>query len=157
MKNKLKTLLVAVTIAALSACGDGASDVADAFIGKWKSKCFAYKAQDGNTYYQTGTTNLSKDSAAQLTANYSNAVAHSDSACSNILGNITSASSIKISIGAETVFLGLQSKEIVATYQDGNARRGYIAVDNERLFIVVTDDSGEKPFTWGRSSPYTKL
>ena len=157
MKNKLKTLLVAITIAVLSACGDGASDVADAFQGNWKSKCFAYKAQDGNTYYQTSTMSLNKVSAAELTANFSNAVAHSDPACSNILGNITSASSIKISFGANTVFLGLQSKEIVATYQDGKAPRGYIAIDNERLFIVVTDDSGEKPFTWSRSSPYTKL
>ena len=99
---------------------------------------------------------LNKAAAAELAVSYSNSVAHSDSACTNILGTFTSSNSAKINIGADTTFLGAAAKAIVMTLSDGQARQGFITADATKLNYVVTDATGATPTGWGKASPYTK-
>jgi hypothetical protein len=157
MRNILKISLVAVAISALAACGGGGdADVADTYVGSWKSKCFAYTGNDGNTYYQTLKLNLAKAAAAELAATYTEAKAHSDGACNNSLGAINNPSAVKINLGAEEAFLGAPARYMVYTFASGEARQGYIKTDGSQLRLVISDASGEKPGGWGDASPYTK-
>ena len=158
MTNILKLSLAAVAISTLAACGGGgSSDVADTYVGTWKSKCFSYTGNDGNTYYETLKINLAKAAAAELTAVYSEAKAHSDSACANFLGAINAPPTVKLNIGVEETFLGAPAHYIVHTNPaTGEARQGYIKADSTQLLLVISDVSGQKPTGWGKSSPYTK-
>jgi hypothetical protein len=158
MKNVLKLSLAAVAISALAACGGGgSSDVADTYVGTWKSKCFSYTGNDGNTYYQTLKLNLAKVAAAELAGSYSETKAHSDSACANSLGAINNAPAVKINIGVEEAFLGAPAHYMVYTNATtGEARQGYLKADSTQLLLVVSDASGQKPAGWGKASPYTK-
>jgi hypothetical protein len=158
MKNILRSSLAVMAIAGLAACGGGgSSDVADTYVGTWKSKCFAYTGNDGNTYYQTQKLNLAKAAAAELAATYTESKAHSDSACVNLLGSINNGPAIKINIGVEETFLGAPAHYMVYTnVATGEARQGYLKADSTQLLLVVSDASGERPGGWGRASPYTK-
>jgi hypothetical protein len=158
MKNILKLSLAAVAIAALSACGGGgSSDAADVYVGNWKSNCFAYTGNDGNTYYKTTIGNFAKSSAAEILVTYSTTKAHSNSSCTNVLGTITDPVAIKLNIGATTSFLGANANAIVYTIvSTGEARQGFIAADATKLNLVVTDATGARPTGWGASSPFTK-
>jgi hypothetical protein len=158
MKHILKLSLAAVAIAALSACGGGgSSDAADTFVGTWKSKCYSYTGNDGNTYYQTHKANFAKAAGAELALTYTESKAHSDGACANLLGTIPNAASAKINIGVEEAFLGAPANYMVYTVAaTGEARQGYIKADSTQLLLVVSDASGQKPGGWSRVSPYTK-
>jgi hypothetical protein len=157
MKNVLKLSLAVLAAATLVACGGGeSSDVADTYVGTWKSKCFSYTGNDGNTYYQTLKLSLAKAAAAELAASYSEAKAHSDAACANSLGSINNPSPVKINLGSEEAFLGSPARYMVYTFASGEARQGYIKTDGTQLRLVVSNASGEKPGGWGDASPYTK-
>jgi hypothetical protein len=157
MKKLLKLSLAAMAIAALAACGGGdSSEAADTFVGNWKSKCYGYTSVSGATYYATRIMALTKTSAAELAANYSNTLAHSDSGCTNPLGTIQSSSPAKINLGADTTFLGAAAKAIVVTLTTGEARQGFITANASNLNIVITDATGARPLGWGAASPYTK-
>jgi hypothetical protein len=158
MKNILKLSLAALAIAALSACGGGGSaDAADTYVGNWKSNCFAYTGNDGNTYYKTTIANFAKSSAAEIMVTYNTTKAHSNSACTTVLGTITDPGAIKINIGAATTFLGAAADNIVYTVvATGEARTGFMTANATNLSLVITDATGARPTGWGSSSPYTK-
>jgi hypothetical protein len=157
MKNILKVSLAAIAISALAACGGGgSSDVADAYVGNWKSNCYSYKGNDGGTYYATEVVSMTKSSAAELAGSFSNATAHTDSGCKNILGSISNSSPAKFNIGADTTFLGAAARAMVMTLSDGQARQGFITADATKMSLVVTDATGLPPAGWGSASPYTK-
>jgi hypothetical protein len=158
MKNVLKLSLAAVAISALAACGGGgSSDVADTYVGNWKSNCFAYTGNDGNTYYKTTIANFAKSTAAEIIVTYNTTKAHSNSACTNFVATINDPVAVKINIGAATTFLGAASNDIVYTViSTGEARTGFISADTSKLNLVITDATGARPGGWGSSSPYTK-
>jgi hypothetical protein len=157
MKKLLKLSLAATAIAALAACGGGgSSDAADSYTGNWKSSCFSYVAQSGATLYGTQVLSMTKASAAELVGTYSNFVAHSDSACKAVLGQVTSPSPSKFNLGTETTFLGAAARTMVMTFADGQARQGFITADATKMNFVITDASGARPGGWGAASPYTK-
>ena len=158
MKNILKSSLVAMAVVGLAACGGGggSSDVADTYVGNWKSNCFGYTAVNGATYYATTVLSMNKVTAAELSGTYSNTVAHVDSRCTNVLGAINNYSPAKFNIGAETNFLGATARATVMTFSDGQARQGFITADATNMSFVITNASGARPGGWGAASPYTK-
>jgi hypothetical protein len=157
MKNILKLSLAAVAIAALSACGGGdSSDVADSYTGTWKSNCFSYVANSGATLYGTQVLTMTKASGSELAGTYSSFIAHSDSGCKAVRGEVNSSSPTKFNIGAETTFLGASARAMVMTFSDGQARQGFITADAAKMSFVVTDATGARPGGWGAASPYTK-
>jgi hypothetical protein len=157
MKKLLKLSLAVMAIAALAACGDGgSSDAADVYVGSWKSGCFSYTGNDGNTYYSTTKMNLAKASGAELAGSYSDRLAYSNNACTNRLGALDNYAPFKINIGAKTTFLGGSADAIVMTFTNNEARTGFISADATRLNLVITDASGQRPGGWGATSPYTK-
>jgi hypothetical protein len=157
MKKLLKPSLAIIAIAALTACtGGDSSDVADVYVGTWKSKCFSYKGDDGKTYIETRKITFAKVAAAQLTASYSEATVYADSACQQSLGATGAPSGYKINIGAKSNFLGSTADYSVFTYSDGVVRQGYLKADSTQLLVVIRDDSGQEPTSWGVASPYTK-
>jgi hypothetical protein len=158
MKNVLKLGVAAMAVAALAACGGGgSSDVADTYVGSWKSNCTSYTGNDGNTYYSTWILNLAKVSAAELAATTSNRTAHSDAGCKNPLGAITNYDAAKINIGAKTTFLGAAVDSMVYTVvTSGEARQGFINADSTNLYLVVANNDGSPPRSWSFSSPFTK-
>ena len=158
MKKSLQLSLAVLAVSVLTACGSGNSeDAADKYVGTWKSRCFSYKGSDGNTYYQTRKVSMDKVTGAELSASYSDSKAHSDSACTNLLGAISNSPTGKINIGAEEIFLGAQAHYIVYTNPTtGEARQGYMTTDGAQLHLVVSDVTGQKPGGWGNASPYTK-
>jgi hypothetical protein len=158
MNNILKLSLAAVAIAALSACGGGgSSDAADAYVGTWKTNCFAYTGKDGNTYYQTYVSTFTKANAAEIAVTHANAKAHSNSACTNVLGDITAPGAWKLNIGAKTTFLGASVDAIVWSFPaTGEARPGYMTTDSSKMSLVVVNTDGSIPTGWSATSPYTK-
>jgi hypothetical protein len=158
MKNILKLSLAVLAAATLAACGDsGSSDVADTYVGAWKSGCTSYTGNDGNTYYDNHVMNLAKASAAELAGTYSNRTAYSDSACKNVLGANTNFGAIKLNIGAKTTFLGASVDSMVYTViSTGEARQGFVNADSSKLNLVVVNSDGSPPRGWGAASPYTK-
>jgi hypothetical protein len=159
LKHILKLSLAAVAVAGLAACGGGggSSEAADIYVGTWKSKCYSYTGNDGNTYYQTHKANFAKASAAELALTYTESKAHSDSACANSLGATSNSASARINLGTEEGFLGAPATYMVYTIAaTGEARQGYIKADATQLLFVVSDATGQKPGGWSRTSPYTK-
>jgi hypothetical protein len=158
MRNFLKLGLAALAVAALAACGGGgSSDVADTYVGNWKSSCTSYTGNDGNTYYETYILSFAKSTASEIIGTASNTNAHFDAACKNLAGPINNDSPIKINIGAKTSFLGAPADSMVFTFMStGEARPGFIAADATKLNIVVNNNDGSPPNNWGGASPFTK-
>jgi hypothetical protein len=157
MKNVLKFSLAAMAVATLAACGGGgSSDVADTYVGTWKSKCFPYES-DGATYFSHEIRVNNKVSAASLTSVIKYETAYSDAACKNALGNYApNATSSTINIGAKTTFLGAQVDSIVYTSAAFGSRQGFMSADSSNWNIVVTNNSGAQPSSWSTYSPFTK-
>ena len=157
MKYILKLSLASMAIAALAACGDSSSDVADTYVGTWKTNCHAYVGTDGNTYYKTYVSTFTKANSAELTLTHANANAHSNSTCTNVLGPITAPVAWKLNIGSKTTFLGASVDSMVWTFPaTGEARPGFITADSSKLSLVVINTDGSIPTGWSGTSPYTK-
>ena len=156
MKNVLKLGLAVLAAATLAACGDGgSSDVADTYVGNWKSKCFKGTGNDGNTYYYINNLGIAKASAAELSFT-GTGTSHSDAACSNKLSTFDR-DAIKINLGAKTTFLGAQVDSMVYTIvRTGEARQGFIVADTNNMNVVIYNNDGSPPTGWGTASPYTK-
>jgi hypothetical protein len=158
MKKILKLSLATMAVAALTACGGGSStpDAADLYVGTWKSKCFTYTGTDGQPHTETRKINLSKVSAAELNAVYTESTAFADTACKQSLGATGAPAGYKINIGAQESFLGAPADYAVFTFSTGEARQGYLKADSTTLLIVISDNSVTKPNGWSIASPYTK-
>jgi hypothetical protein len=156
MKKILKLALIAMAIAALAACGGDSTDAAEVYVGTWKSACYSYTGNDGNTYYNNVKMNLVKTAAAELAGSYGERTAFSDAGCTKNLGAITNFSGFKLNIGAKTSFLGSAADAMVMTFTNNEARTGFIVADNTKLNLVTTDASGGRPSGWGIGSPFTK-
>jgi hypothetical protein len=158
MRNFLKLGLTALAVAALAACGGGgSSDVADTYVGNWKSNCSSYTGSDGNEYYQTYILSFAKSTASEIIGTYNNSNAYYDAACKNLAGAKNNYDAIKINIGAKTSFLGAPADSMVySLVSTGEARPGFIVADATKLNIVVNNNDGSPPRGWGAASPYTK-
>ncbi len=62
MSRLSNTLFATLGLSLLAACGGGSSDPVDGYVGSWRSACFAYVGNDGNTYYKRLTNHLAKAS-----------------------------------------------------------------------------------------------
>ena len=145
-----------MAIAALAACGDGGStDVADTYVGTWKSKCYKGTGNDGNTYYYFNNLTVAKVTAAEMTFT-GTGTAYSDASCASKLSTFNR-DAIKINIGAKTTFLGAPVDSMVYTIiSTGEARPGFIVADATKMNVVINNSDGSIPTGWGSSSPYTK-
>jgi hypothetical protein len=159
MKNTLKLSLAALAIAALSACGgggDGGGDVADTYVGVWRSNCNSYTANSGATLYERYNLTLTKTTSTELIGNYSNDTAYADAGCKQALGNIDNYSPVKYNIGAKVTFLGGTVDSMVRTTSTGEARPGFMIADSKNFNVVTVNDDGSRPGGWSTNSPYTK-
>ncbi len=158
MKNVLKLGLAVIAVAALAACGGGSSDVADSYVGSWKTNCHAYTGQDGNTYYKTFVSTFTKANATEIVVTHAGAVAHSNSICTNVLGEIPAPTGTwKLNIGAKTTFLGASVDAVLwSLTETGEVRPGYITADGSKMSLVAVNNDGSIPSGWSVYSPYTK-
>jgi hypothetical protein len=152
----LKLSLAVLAAATLAACGGGdSSDVADVYVGTWKSKCYKGTGSDGNTYYYYNSLAVTKATAAEL-AFAGTGTAYSDAACTNKLSTFAR-DAVKINIGAKTTFLGAPADSMVYTVvSTGEARPGFIVADTTKMNVVINNSDGSVATGWGSASPYTK-
>ncbi|MFP8777900.1 hypothetical protein [Hydrogenophaga sp. RWCD_12] len=154
MNRLSKTFFTAAGISILAACGGGSSEPADAYVGAWRSACYSYVGNDGNTYFKRLTNNFSKASATSLNVTFTDSTAHSDPACNNVLGVIPSPSGGTIQLGPKASFLGGEVDSISATFPS-ETLVGYMTVSASQLFIVA--DAPNITLTgWGVGSPYSR-
>lgn len=156
MKRSFKISLTMVGVSILTACGGGSDDPVDIYVGNWKSACFPYRGNDGNTYFKTQSLSLTKASATSLNGTHHNTVAHSDPACKNVLGDIIGSASLTIQLGEKANVLGAEVDKVsiaspTATYP------GYMTVNAAKLFIVATATPDAIPTSWGKASPHTRI
>lgn len=154
MTRLSRTLIAAAGISILTACGGGSSEPADAYVGAWRSACYSYVGNDGNTYFKRLTNNFTKASATSLNVTFSDSTAHSDPACNNVLGLIPSPSGGTVQLGPKASFLGGEVDSISASFPSENLV-GYMTVSGSQLFIIA--EAPNVPLTgWGVGSPYTR-
>jgi hypothetical protein len=158
MNKFLKLSLSTMVVAALVACGGGdSSDVADIYVGKWKSGCAAYKDIFGYANYNNYVFNFAKVSASELVVNMTNNTGYADSECKNAIGPASNLNSFKLNIGAKTTFLGAPADAMVIRFvSTGETRPGFINADSTKLSLVVVNNDGVQPNTWSAYAPYSK-
>jgi hypothetical protein len=158
MKNVLKLSLAVLAAATLAACGGGgSSDVADAYVGNWKSNCHSYIATDGNKYYKTFVSTYTKASVTEIAVTHADTNAYSDSSCKNLLTAINSPAAWKLNLGAKTTYLGASVDAMVWSFPaTGEARPGYITTDGAKMSLVVVNTDGSQPTGWSTFAPFTK-
>lgn len=153
MRRIAQCVLATLGLGLIASCGGGSNDPVDRYLGAWRSACYAYTGNDGNTYFKRLTNNFTKASPTSLNVSFSDSIAHSDSACNNILGAISNPAGGTVELGAKAEFLGAQVDSINASFP-GEELVGYITVKDAQLFIIA-----ELPNValtgWGAGSPYT--
>ena len=154
MNRLSKMFFAAVGISILTACGGGSSEPADAYVGAWRSACYSYVGNDGNTYFARDTNNFTKASATSLNVTFSDSTAHADPACNNVLGAISNPAGGTVQLGPKASFLGGEVDSISATFPS-RTLVGYMTVSGSQLFIIA--EAPNIPLTgWGVGSPYTR-
>lgn len=156
MNRLFKFCLATAGTAILAACGGGSDDPVDMYLGTWRSSCFSYVGNDGKTYFQTRSFNLTKATSTSLDGTHSNTVAYSDPICSNILGSISNDANVTIQLGPKANVLGGEVDTISMTYPEGTYP-GYMTANTTQLFLVITETSEEIPRSWGKASPHTRI
>lgn len=142
-------------IATLVACGGSSSDPADGYVGSWRSACFSYVGNDGNTYFKRETNNFAKASPTSLNVTFSDTTAHSDSACNNVLGAISNPPGGTVQLGPKASFMGTEVDSISAAFPTENLV-GYMTANATQLFISA--DAPNVTLTgWGVGSPFTRI
>ncbi|MGS5086892.1 hypothetical protein ACVC7V_10300 [Hydrogenophaga sp. A37] len=155
MNRLFKLVLATVGVSVLAACGGGSSEPADAYVGSWRSACFSYVGNDGNTYFKRVTNNLTKASPTSLNTTYSDTTAHSDPACNNVLGAISNPTGGTIQLGPKASFLGTEVDSISLAFPTGN-EVGYMTASATQLFLVA-EKPNITPSGWGVGSPHTRI
>lgn len=155
MTRLSRVFFASLGIASLVACGGGSSDPADGYVGSWRSACYSYVGNDGNTYFARVTDNFEKASATSLNVTYSDSTAHADPACNNILGAISNPTSGTVQLGPKVSFLGTEVDSISIAYPTGN-EVGYMTANATQLFIVA-DVPNVVLNGWGVGSPYSRI
>ena len=157
MKNVLKLSLAGLAIATLAACGGGgSSDVTDAYVGTWKSICFA--STNSPTFTKRIRT-YTKVSATEMTSSTTFDGPFSDAGCANSAGNWSSnvPSVSRYVLGAKITYLGANADSYTVTFADNTQNRGYMIVDGSKLFLVDTPTTSAPPSGgWSIYAPYTK-
>lgn len=155
MNRLFKIFLATVGASVLAACGGGSDDPVDKYVGTWRSACFPYVANNGNTYFARETSSFTKASPTSLNATRSDTTAHSDSACSNVLGAISNGSDATIQLGPKASFLGAEVDTISVAFPSATYS-GYMTANATQLFIIA-EPPDVIPSGWGIGSPYTKF
>ncbi len=163
MTNILKLSLAAVAIAALAACGGGgdSSDVADVYVGTWKSACYSFTNSSGGTSYSKRIRTISKSSATELAGSVIYDSIFSDGACTVLANRVwTDNSPIlgKYVLGAKAQFLGANTDSYVFSNitTPGGTFSGYMVVNGAQMYLADTATGSAPPTGWGIYSPYTK-
>lgn len=155
MNRNFRVFFTLAGVAALSACGGGSSDPADGYVGSWRSACYSYVGNDGNTYFKRLTNNFAKASATSLNVTFSDSIAHSDPGCNNVLGAISNPSGGTVQLGPKASFLGTEVDSISVTFPSENLV-GYMTANATQLFIIA--EAPNVTLTgWGIGSPHTRL
>lgn len=156
MNSALKLFSALLIAALLTACGGGSDAPSDKYAGNWKSSCFPYVAVNNKTYYQTTIVGFSKTSPNSLNMSFSNTLAHSDSSCKNVLGEISNRADATVQIGEKAHVLGGEVDKI--TYSAaGETRPGYMTANATQFFLIFTITPDQIPHGWGLGSPHTKI
>ena len=159
MTNILKLSLAAVAIAALAACGGGgdSSDVADVYVGTWKSACYSTNSNTGTVYTKRIRT-ISKTNATELAGSTILDKVFSDAACVTVAGtwNDNSPNTGKYVLGAKVQYLGANTDSYVFTNSAGATFAGYMVVNGAQMYLADTATGSAPPTGWGIYSPYTK-
>ncbi len=143
----------AITIAG---CGGGdaaPSDVADPYVGTWKSQCFAWA---GN--YEVVTRTASKLSATQLVGTVVNTKKYSDAACTILLSTDTTTESGVYTIGNKATFLGqsVDSYKYDSSTTPGSGYLGFAVVNGSGLYVAASFTSENPTAWWTGGIPYIK-
>lgn len=155
MHRLSKTLFAATAVSILAACGGGSSEPVDLYVGAWRSVCYSYVGNDGNTYFKRQTNNFTKASATSLNVTFTDSIAHSDPACKNVLGVIPSPSGGTVQLGPKANFLGGEVDSISATFPSAKLV-GYMTASTTQLFIIA--EAPNVTLTgWGIGSPFTRV
>jgi hypothetical protein len=142
-------------IATLVACGGSSSDPADGYVGSWRSACFSYVGNNGNTYFKRVSSNFEKASPTSLNLTFSDTTAHADRACTNVLGAISNPTGGTVQLGPKASFLGTEVDSISVTSPTENLV-GYMTANATQLFIVA-DAPNVVLSSWGVGSPNTRI
>jgi hypothetical protein len=161
MANILKLSLAAVAIGVLAACGGGggdSSEVADVYVGTWKSACYSTNSNTGTVYTKRVRT-LSKTNATELASTTSLDSVFSDAACVTNVGFwIDNPPTIaKYVLGAKAQFLGANTDTYVQTIAaTGASFTGYMVANGAQLNMADAVTGSAPPTGWGIYSPYIK-
>ncbi len=160
MKNVLKLGLAVLAAATLVACGGGgeATEVADVYVGTWKSACYSTNSSSGTVYTKRIRT-IAKISATEIAASNIRDKVFSDAACANVAGTWTENAPYggRYVIGAKVQFLGANADAYTYTAGDGTTYAGYMALNGaQQLFMADAPTGSAAPTNWGVYSPYTK-
>lgn len=148
-------ILAATGALTLTACGGGSSEPVDGYIGSWRSACYSYVGNDGNTYFAKDTNNFSKASATSMNVTFTDSVAHADPACNNILGAISNPAGGTVQLGPKASFLGSEVDSISVSFPSGTLV-GYMTANATQLFIIA-EETNDGFTGWGVGSPYTRI
>ena len=148
-------------MAALAACGGGgdSSDVADVYVGTWKSICYSFTNSSGGTSYSKRIRTISKSSATELAGSVIYDSIFSDGACTVLANRVwTDNSPIlgKYVLGAKALFLGANADTYVHTNAAGATFSGYMAINGNQMFLVDVATGTAAPTGWSIYAPYTK-
>jgi hypothetical protein len=159
MKKILRLVLTMTVIAILTACYE--EKPIDKYTYSWRSMCFSYVANDGNTYFTKRIRTFSNSQSNRVldldvTSKYD--YAFYDAACTQSVG--TSASNevnyAKVTLDGQTTFLGQAvDSGVWVEASTGEVFSAYMNADAKQMYFV-TFKSGETPSAWGVLSPYTK-
>lgn len=155
MNRLSKTLFAVAGISILAACGGGSSEPVDGYIGSWRSSCYSYVGNDGNTYFAKDTNNFSKASATSMNVTFTDSVAHADPACNNILGAISNPAGGTVQLGPKATFLGSEVDSISVTFPS-RTLVGYMTANATQLFIIA-EETNNGFSGWGVGSPFTRI
>ncbi|WP_157572027.1 hypothetical protein [Hydrogenophaga taeniospiralis] len=155
MNRLFKIFLASVGASALVACGGGSDDPVDMYVGTWRSACFPYVANNGNTYFARDTSSFTKASSTSLNATRSDTTAYSDSACNNVLAAISNGPNATIQLGPKASFLGAEVDTISMAFPT-ETHVGYMTANATQLFIIA-EPPDVIPSGWGIGSPYTRM
>jgi hypothetical protein len=156
MKHILKLSLAAMTSVALMACGGSSEDIADKYVGDWKSGCQTQTGSDGSSAYFHSILFVTKTSAAEIYIK-NGFRQYSDSSCNSLI-SAGFTTSKKISFGTETTFLGAKADNIVYTFLGATNQTflGYSSVNNSTWHLSLYAPGTNPTQAWSSDSPYIK-